>query len=86
MRALALALLLGASGVAAQVDPGTGLILGEGWELARAHCGACHSYRLVTAQRGDLLIRVVRDVALGKVGDPLGAHAMARSRSCTSTL
>jgi hypothetical protein len=35
------------------VDPATGLIVGPGWELARAHCGACHSYRLVTAQAGD---------------------------------
>ena len=24
-----------------------------GWEIAARNCGACHSYRLVTAQRGD---------------------------------
>ena len=33
-------------------DPATGLIIDEHWELVRAHCGACHSYRLVTANRG----------------------------------
>lgn len=36
-----------------QTDPATGLAVGQGWELARAHCGACHSYRLVTSQGGD---------------------------------
>lgn len=36
-----------------QIDPATGLIVGEGWEIARAHCGACHSYRLITSQGGD---------------------------------
>ena len=39
--------------VAAQQDPKTGLALEDGWELVKAHCGACHSYRLVTSQRGD---------------------------------
>lgn len=34
-------------------DPATGLAIDTGWELASAHCGACHSHRLVTAQRGD---------------------------------
>ena len=34
-------------------DPATGLILAPGWELVAAHCGACHSHALVTAQRGD---------------------------------
>lgn len=29
------------------------LVDAPGRELAAAHCGACHSYRLVTAQRGD---------------------------------
>lgn len=37
----------------AGTDPDSGLIIAPGWELVRAHCGACHSYRLVTAQRGD---------------------------------
>lgn len=36
-----------------ETDPATGLVMAPGWELVRAHCGACHSYRLVTAQRGD---------------------------------
>jgi len=35
------------------IDPTSGLIIADHWELARAHCGACHSYRLVTANRGD---------------------------------
>lgn len=34
-------------------DPDTGLVVAPGWELVRAQCGACHSYRLVTAQRGN---------------------------------
>jgi cytochrome c5 len=34
-------------------DPTTGLIIAPGWELVSAHCGACHSHALVTAQRGD---------------------------------
>jgi len=34
-------------------DPDTGLIIAPGWELVSAHCGACHSHALVTAQRGD---------------------------------
>jgi len=36
-----------------QLDPNTGLKVAPNWELVRAHCGACHSYQLVTAQRGD---------------------------------
>lgn len=35
------------------IDPDSGLLIAPHWELAKAHCGACHSYRLVTAQRGD---------------------------------
>jgi mono/diheme cytochrome c family protein len=38
---------------AADVDPTTGLLIAPGWELVNAHCGVCHSHRLVTAQRGD---------------------------------
>jgi hypothetical protein len=34
-------------------DPTTGLIVADGWQWVRAHCGGCHSYRLVTSQRGD---------------------------------
>ena len=36
-----------------EADPGTGLIVADGWELVAANCSACHSLRLVTAQRGD---------------------------------
>lgn len=39
--------------VPAATDPDTGLVVAPGWELVKAHCGACHSYRLITAQRGD---------------------------------
>lgn len=39
--------------VAASVDERTGLIKAPGWELVRAHCGGCHSHRLVTQQRAD---------------------------------
>ncbi|MEM8981400.1 MAG: hypothetical protein AAGC71_00140 [Pseudomonadota bacterium] len=34
-------------------DARTGLVIDEGWVFVNAHCGACHSHRLVTAQRGD---------------------------------
>ena len=36
-----------------EVDGNTGLVRAPGWEMAAAHCGGCHSYALVTAQRGD---------------------------------
>ena len=51
----ATALLGPATGNAAdgETDPNTGLIIAEGWELAAAHCGGCHSHALVTARRGD---------------------------------
>lgn len=47
--------LLSAAAPAAEpeTDPNTGLIIAPGWEMAAAHCGACHSHALVTAQRGD---------------------------------
>ena len=51
--ALILLLALASRGFAEAVDPETGLIMAPGWEMVRAHCGACHSYQLVTAQRGD---------------------------------
>ncbi len=57
MRALALlvAFLLCPAAFANEpaTDRDTGLVVAPGWELVRANCGACHSYRLVTAQRGD---------------------------------
>ena len=36
-----------------ELDDNTGLVRAPGWEMAAAHCGGCHSYALVTAQRGD---------------------------------
>lgn len=36
----------------AKIDEDTGFIIDEHWELAKTHCTACHSARLVTAQRG----------------------------------
>jgi hypothetical protein len=60
MRGLLLILLAGlalaGSAVAATdaaVDATTGLIIDTGWNDVRAHCGACHSYSLVTQQRAD---------------------------------
>lgn len=38
---------------AAPTDSVSGLVMADGWELVRANCGACHSYALVTSQRGD---------------------------------
>jgi len=35
-----------------RVDPDSGLIVDEHWELVRAHCGACHSPQLVIQNRG----------------------------------
>ena len=35
------------------VDPESGLIVGENWQLVRAHCGACHSTRLISQNAGD---------------------------------
>ena len=36
----------------AEVDPDSGLIIDEGWDLVRAQCAACHSLTLVTQNRG----------------------------------
>ncbi|MEM9533290.1 MAG: hypothetical protein AAGA23_20380 [Pseudomonadota bacterium] len=51
--ALALSLLCLPAAAEPEQDDFTGLQIAPGWELVRAHCGACHSYRLITAQRGD---------------------------------
>lgn len=37
----------------AATDERTGLFIAPGWQQVAAHCGGCHSYSLVTAQRGD---------------------------------
>ena len=60
------ALLLSIAALAAhaevpEVDAESGLVVAPGWRLVRAHCGACHSLRLVTSQRGD------RDYWLGLI-------------------
>ncbi len=35
------------------VDPDSGLVIDEHWQLVKGHCGACHSLQLVTQNRGD---------------------------------
>jgi len=35
------------------VDAETGLVIDSGWNDVRAHCGACHSYALITQQQAD---------------------------------
>ena len=52
MLRLLLPILLAAP-VAAEVDEGTGLIKDDNWELIGQHCAACHSLKLVTANRFD---------------------------------
>jgi hypothetical protein len=53
---LALAITgLGSSGATSSelpTDPATGLVMDENWQIVAAHCGACHSTRLVTQNRG----------------------------------
>ena len=39
--------------LAAGIDATTGLVERPGWELVRTQCGGCHSYGLITNQRGD---------------------------------
>lgn len=50
---VAIAALIAAPSNAEDVDESTGLVVAPGWELVRAHCGGCHSHRLVTSQRAD---------------------------------
>lgn len=38
---------------ASEYDPATGLVLQQGWQDVRAHCGGCHSYSVVTNQRAN---------------------------------
>ncbi len=53
--AAAIALLVCAAGAFGQtpVDEKSGLIIAQGWQVVRAHCGGCHSHKLVTSQRAD---------------------------------
>ena len=50
---LALSLLACTGANAQETDAATGLAVAPGWELVRAHCGGCHSLKLVTSQRAD---------------------------------
>ena len=50
---LLLVMLLSAARAEGPVDEATGLRVAPGWELVRAHCGGCHSHKLVTNQRAD---------------------------------
>jgi len=35
-----------------QLDPGTGMVIAEGWELVAGNCTACHSAKQFLRQRG----------------------------------
>lgn len=52
-RVFAVLLLAATPAAAESIDPESGLKIAPHWEQVRAHCGACHSYQLVTTQRGD---------------------------------
>lgn len=53
IRVLLFAFLACPAIAAGSVDEQTGLIVDDGWELVRAHCGGCHSHRIVTSQKAD---------------------------------
>ncbi len=42
-----------ASAAEPAVDPETGLVIDEHWELVKANCTVCHSAKLVTQMRGE---------------------------------
>jgi len=48
----ALPAVTGAAGTG-RLDPATGLVVDDHWELVRAHCTVCHSAQQVTQQRAD---------------------------------
>ena len=48
-----LAVIATSVSAAALLDEQTGLIVDSGWELVRAHCGGCHSHKIVTNQKAD---------------------------------
>ncbi len=45
-------LLFFSAAASGAIDPDSGLIVDEHWQLVKAHCGACHSPKLVTQNRG----------------------------------
>ena len=49
-----LAVIANAASAAELLDEQTGLIVDSGWELVRAHCGGCHSHKIVTSQKADM--------------------------------
>lgn len=51
--ALASLLLGSLSASAAEVDPESGLVVADHWELVKANCTQCHSARLVVQTRAD---------------------------------
>lgn len=60
------ALMLSAASLGASkdtpIDPDSGLVQATNWRLVLGHCGACHSYKLITAQRGnrDYWLKTIR--------------------------
>ena len=46
-------LIISSAGLAEETDKTTGLVIDDGWQLVRIHCGGCHSHALVTGQRAD---------------------------------
>ncbi|HSH47943.1 MAG TPA: hypothetical protein VK991_05100, partial [Halomonas sp.] len=34
------------------IDPDSGMIIADGWEIVKANCTACHSAKLVTQNHG----------------------------------
>lgn len=49
---VAATLLLFSAAACGETDPDSGLIVDEHWQLVKANCGACHSPKLVTQNRG----------------------------------
>ena len=46
--ALATLLVAGAAGAQTPLDPETGLVIDQGFEIVKAYCTRCHSARLIT--------------------------------------
>ncbi len=54
LTALFLLVVIATPATAAEMlDEQTGLIIDSGWEMVRAHCGGCHSHKIITSQRAD---------------------------------